>query len=85
MDELAEFVVYCCAEWKNKEATVAGTLLPVNVYNEQWGGAATAASAFQNQGSEERHQEGACRGREPGTNKEAADVGDNQSGGGEHR
>ena len=37
-DELTEFVVYCCAERKNKEATVAGKLMVVNFCHDQWGG-----------------------------------------------
>ena len=36
-DELIEIVVCCCAEKKNKEATVAGKFMAVNFYHEQWG------------------------------------------------
>ena len=34
-DELTEFMSYYCAEWNNKDATVAGKLIPVNFYHEQ--------------------------------------------------
>ena len=34
--ELSEFTAYCCAERKNKEATVAGKMVAVNVNHEQW-------------------------------------------------
>ena len=36
VEELAQFMAYCCAERKNKEATVAGKLVAVNVYDEHW-------------------------------------------------
>ena len=38
MEELTEFMAHCCAERKNKEATVAGTWMAVNFNHEQWGG-----------------------------------------------
>ena len=38
VEELAEFMAYCCAERKNKEATVAGKLVAANFYHEQWVG-----------------------------------------------
>ena len=38
VDELTEFMAYCCAERKNMEATVAWNLMAVNVYQEHWGG-----------------------------------------------
>ena len=38
VEELAEFMAYSCAERKNKEAVVAGKLVAVNVYREQWVG-----------------------------------------------
>ena len=37
VEELAEFMAYCCAERNNKDATVEGKLMAVNVYHEQWG------------------------------------------------
>ena len=36
--ELTEFMAYCGAARKNKEATVARKLMGVNFYHEQWGG-----------------------------------------------
>ena len=36
VEELTEFMAYCCAGRKNKEATVAGKLMAVNFYHEQW-------------------------------------------------
>ena len=44
------------------------------------GGGVSAAAALQDSGSETNNQEGASGGGEPGTGKEAADVGDDQSG-----
>ena len=38
VEELTEFMAYCCAERKNEEATVAGKLITVNFYHEQWVG-----------------------------------------------
>ena len=38
VEELAEFMAHCCAERKNREATMAGKLVAVNVYDEQWVG-----------------------------------------------
>ena len=38
VDDLTEFRAYCCAEGNNKEATVTGTLMAVNLYHEQWVG-----------------------------------------------
>ena len=38
VEELAEFVAYCCAGRKKKEATVAGKRVAVILYNEQWVG-----------------------------------------------
>ena len=38
VEKLAEFMAYCCAERKNKEATVAGKLVAVSFYHEQWVG-----------------------------------------------
>ena len=36
-EELAEFMAHCCAEKKNRESTVAGKLVAVNVDHEQGG------------------------------------------------
>ena len=36
--DLAELMTYYCAERKNKEVPVAGKLVAVNVYHEQWVG-----------------------------------------------
>ena len=33
---IAEFTAYCCTERKNKEATVVGKMVALNVYHEQW-------------------------------------------------
>ena len=38
VEELTGFMAYCCAERKNMEATVAGKLMAVNLYHEQWRG-----------------------------------------------
>ena len=35
VEELTEFMAYCCAERKNKESTVEGKLAAVNVYYKQ--------------------------------------------------
>ena len=46
-DELTEIVAYCCAERKNKEATVAGNLMAaVHFYHEQWGGLSRPRKQF---------------------------------------
>ena len=38
VEELAEFMAYCCAERKNKEATVAGKLVAVTfTTSSEWG------------------------------------------------
>ena len=37
VEELTEFMAYCCAERKSTKATVAGKLMAVNVYHEHWG------------------------------------------------
>ena len=69
VEERTEFMADCCAERKNKEATVAGKLMAVNVYHEQWGGAVSAAAVLRHSGSEERKQENACGGGDSGTGK----------------
>ena len=38
VDELTEFMAYCCAERKNKEATAAGKLMAVKFYHGLWVG-----------------------------------------------
>ena len=38
VEELMDFMGYCCAEGENKGSTVAGKPVPVNVYDEQWVG-----------------------------------------------
>ena len=38
VEELTEFMAYCCAERKNKETTVAEKLIAVNVSHEKWVG-----------------------------------------------
>ena len=37
VEELTECMAYSCAERKNKEAIVAGKLMAVYSYHEQWG------------------------------------------------
>ena len=44
VDELAEFMAYCCADWKNKNATVAGKLVAVNLPRAVGGAILTAAA-----------------------------------------
>ena len=34
--EVAQYMAFCCAVENNKEATVAGKLVAVNFYHEQW-------------------------------------------------
>ena len=36
--ELAEFIGYCCAEKGNKKTTIAGKLVAINFYHEQFVG-----------------------------------------------
>lgn len=86
VDELAGFMAYCFAKWKNKEAIVAGKLIAVNLYHEQWVRLpAIATTTFQDQGGEKGDQEGARGGREPDAGEETANLGDDRGGGGEHR
>ena len=37
VDELVEYMAYCCAVQRNRESTVAGKLVAVN-FHEQWMG-----------------------------------------------
>ena len=46
VEELADFMAYCCAERNNKEATVAEKLVAVNVYHEKVGGVVVAGAAL---------------------------------------
>ena len=46
VEKLAEFMAYCCAERKNKEATVAGKLVAANFYHEQWVGSSLLLQHF---------------------------------------
>ena len=45
VEELAEFMVYCCAERKNKEASVAWKLIAVNFDPRAVGGVVIASAA----------------------------------------
>ena len=38
VDELAEYMAYCCAVRGNRESKVAGKLVVVNFFHEQWMG-----------------------------------------------
>ena len=38
VEELLRYMAFCCAVKRNKEATVAGKLVAVNFYHEQWVG-----------------------------------------------
>ena len=54
VEELTEFIAYCCAEGRNKEATVAGKLMAVNFYHEQWGGLTLPLQHFRIQAVKKR-------------------------------
>ena len=49
VEELTEFMAYCGEEMKNKEATVAGKLMSVNFYHEQFGGLSLPRQHFRSQ------------------------------------
>ena len=85
VDEVTEFMTYCCAERKDGEETGVGKLEAINFYHERWAGTVPAAAAFEDGGDGAGNQEGTCEGREPDAGKEAAGVGDDQSDEGEHR
>ena len=36
VDELAEYMAYCCAVRENRESPVAGKLVAINFFHEQW-------------------------------------------------
>ena len=38
IEELVQYMAFCCALKRNIEATVAGKLVAVNFYHEQWAG-----------------------------------------------
>ena len=38
VEELMQYMAFCCAVEKNKEATIGGKLAAVNVYHDQWVG-----------------------------------------------
>ena len=38
VDELAVYMAYCCAVQGNRESTVAGKMVAVNFFHEQWMG-----------------------------------------------
>ena len=38
VEELVQYIAFCCAVKRNKDATVAGKLVAVNVCHEQWVG-----------------------------------------------
>ena len=46
MDELAEYMAYCCAVRGNRESTVAGKLVEVNLFHEQWMGKSLPLNHF---------------------------------------
>ena len=84
VEELTGFIAYCCAERKNKEATVAEAGSSERLSRAVRGVTLTAA-ALSDQGGEKDDQEGARGGREPDEGEEAANVRDYQGIGGEHR
>ena len=47
MDELAEYIAYCCAAQGNWETTIAGKLVVVNFFHEQWMGRSLPLDRFQ--------------------------------------
>ena len=85
VEELTEFMAYCCAEGKNKEATVAGKLMAVNVYHEQWGGLSLPLQPVRNQAVKKGNRRAHAEPGNQARGKEAADVGDDRSDGGEYR
>ena len=85
MEELTEFMAYCCVEKKSKEATVAGKLIAVNVYHEQWGGLPLPLQHFGIQAVNKRDRRVHAEAGNQARGKEAADVGDYQSDEGEYR
>ena len=85
VEELTEFMAYCCAERKNKEATVAGKLLAVNVYHEQWGVLSLPLQPVRIQAVKKGNRRAHAEAGNQARGKEAADVGDDQSDGGEYR
>ena len=46
MDEPAEHMAYCCAARGNRESTVAGKLVAVNFFHEQWMGKSLPLNHF---------------------------------------
>ena len=46
VDELAEYMAYCCATWKTRETTVAGKLFAGNVFHELWVGRSLSLNHF---------------------------------------
>ena len=46
VDELAEYVAYCCAVRGNRESTVVGKLVAVNFFHEQWMGKSLPRNHF---------------------------------------
>ena len=47
MDELAEYMAYCCAVRGNGESALAGKLVAVNFFHEQWMGKSLPLKPFQ--------------------------------------
>ena len=75
VDELAEYMAYCCAIRGNRETTVAGKLVTVNFFHEQWVGRTLLSNYFQIKAVKEGKKR-RTRGGHPTTGEEAAVVGD---------
>ena len=63
VDELAEYMAYCCAVRGNRDSTVAGKLVAVNFFHEQWMGKSLSLNHFRIKavkvGIQRAHVEGA--------------------------
>ena len=74
VDELAEYMAYCCAIRGNRETTVAGKLVAVNFFREEWVGRTLLLNHFHIKAVEEGKNR-RTRGGHPTTGEEAAVVG----------
>ena len=82
VDELAEYVAYCCAVRGNRESTVAGKLVAVKFFHEQWMGKMLPLNDFRIKAVKKRNQKGSRGRRHPATDEEAAVLGDAEGDGG---
>ena len=80
VEELTEFMAYCCAEWKNMESTVAGKLVAVN-FGSSSGWGCHCRCSISGSRRRKRDQEGARGGGESNTGEETAIVGNYQGDG----